>query len=57
MSPYVSSGKIGAEIECIMHSNLPKRPKNQINLVEQSRQQALRAYCRNIYCGKRYWSS
>ena len=32
-----------------MHVALPKRPINQFNLIQQSRQQALRAFYPNIY--------
>ena len=34
---------------CTMHVFWPKRPMNQKKLDQQSRQQALRAYCPNIY--------
>ena len=39
----------GAEIKCTVHLALPKRPINQFKLDRQNRQQALRAYCSNIY--------
>ena len=32
-----------------MHVALPKRPINYLKLDQQSRQQALRAFCPNIY--------
>ena len=32
-----------------VHVALPKRPINQLKLVQQSRQKELRAYCSNIY--------
>ena len=35
--------------ECTVDIVLPNRPTNQFKLVQQSRQQALRAYCTNIY--------
>ena len=44
----IPSWLVWEEIECTLHVALPQRPKN---LVQQSRQQALRVYCQNIYCG------
>ena len=41
-------GWSGAEIKCTVHIVLPKLPINQFKLDQQSRQQALRAYCPNI---------
>ena len=38
-----------AEIECAVYVPLPKWSINQFKPVQQSRQQALRAYCPNIY--------
>ena len=38
------------EIESTVHVDLPKRPINQFKPVHQSRQQALKTYCPNIYC-------
>ena len=32
-----------------MHAALPKQPINQFKLIQQSRQQTLRAYCPDIY--------
>ena len=46
----IPSWLVWAEIECTMHLALLKRPINQFKPVLQSRQQALRAYCPNIYC-------
>ena len=40
---------LGAEIMCMVHLDLPKWPINQFEPVEQSRHQALKAYCPNIY--------
>ena len=34
---------------CTVHVALPKRPMNQFQLVQQSRQQALKAYCPEIH--------
>ena len=42
-------GWSGAKIDCTVHVALPKRPTNQFDLVQQSRQHALRAYCPNLY--------
>ena len=39
----------GLCIKSTVHVSLPKRPKKQFNPVWQSRKQALRAYCPNIY--------
>ena len=50
------SGWSRAEIKCTVHVALPKRSINQFKLDKQSRQQALRAYCPNVYtmsCGVR----
>ena len=38
-----------AEVKCMLHVVLPKRPINEFKLDQQSRQQALKAYCPNIY--------
>jgi hypothetical protein len=40
---------LGIDIECMVHVALPKWLMNQFKPVQQSRQQALRAYCPNIY--------
>ena len=48
----IPSWPVWVEIKC-MHDSLPKRPKYQFKPVQQSRQQALRAYCSvgsNILC-------
>ena len=37
------------KIKCKVHVALPKRYTNQFKPVKQSRQQALRAYCPNLY--------
>ena len=39
----------GPEIEFMIHIPQPERPKSQFELLQQSRQQALRAYCPNLY--------
>ena len=39
----------GEGINITVHVALPKRPINQFYLVQQSRQQTLRAYCLDIY--------
>ena len=49
----ITSWLIWAQIECMMHVTCLKRPINQFKPVQQSNQQVLRAYCPNIYCGKR----
>ena len=38
----------GAEIKITLQVALPKQPTNKFQLDQQSRQQALRAYCPNI---------
>ena len=40
---------VWTSIECTVHVALPKWPINQFKPVQQSRQQALKAYCLNIY--------
>ena len=42
-------GWSGAENKCTVYVALPKRPINQFKLYQQSRQQAIRGYCSNIY--------
>ena len=37
-----------------VHVALPKWPISQLKLDQKSRQQALRAYCSNIYCEQRH---
>ena len=39
---------VWADIECIVRVALSKRPINHFKVVQQSRQQVLRAYCPNI---------
>ena len=41
---------IWAEIKCMVHVALLKRPINQLKPVHQRRQQAVRDYCHYIYC-------
>ena len=48
VNPFLP-GWSGAEIKCTVHVALPKWPINQFNLVQQSRQHALRAYFSTIY--------
>ena len=36
-------------IKCTIYASLPKQPINKFDLVQQSRQQGLRAYFPNIY--------
>ena len=38
-----------AEIQFLVPVSLPKRPTIQFKLVQQGKQQALRAYCPKIY--------
>ena len=45
----ISSWLVWTEIEFTVHVALPKLPISQFKPVQQSRQQALRAYCPNIY--------
>ena len=40
---------VWTEIEYTVHATLHKLPINQFKQVQHSRQQALRAYCPNIY--------
>ena len=47
-------GGYGAEIKCTVHVALPKWPISQFKLDQKSRQQVLRSYCFNIYCGQRH---
>ena len=42
-------GWSGVEIKCTVYVALSKQPLNQFKLDQKSRQQALRAYCPNIY--------
>ena len=51
MQWYICSfaGWSGAEIKCTIHLAMPKRPINQFEMNQQSRQLALRAFCPNIY--------
>ena len=50
----IPSSLVCAEIEYTGHVALSKQPINQFQLVQQSRQKALRAYCPNIYCARVY---
>ena len=50
---FMPSWLIWEEIECTGYVALPKQPINQFRLVQQSRKQALRAYCPDIYSGTR----
>ena len=51
MQWYICSfaGWSGAEIKCTIHLAMPKRPINQFEMNQQSRQLALRAFCPNIF--------
>ena len=44
----IPSWLVWEEIECTVHIAPPNRPINQFELVQQSRQQVLRAYCPNM---------
>ena len=48
-NPSFLAGLVRPEIECTLHFALTKQPTNQLKPVQQSRQQALRAYCPNIH--------
>ena len=45
----IASWMIWAEIKCTVPVALPKQPINQFNIIQQSRQQARRAYSSNVY--------
>ena len=45
----IPSWLIWAEIQSALYVGLPKRPKEWVQLVQQSIQKPLRAYCPNIY--------
>ena len=42
---------VWAEIESMVHVPQPKQPVNNFKPVQESRQRALRAYCRYTGCG------
>ena len=48
------SGWSVAEIKCTLQVALPKRSLNQFELVQQSRQEAQRAHCPNLYTVHNY---
>ena len=52
----IPSWLILAKIECTVHIALPKQPINQFKPLKQSRQQALGAYCLEIYTVIRYFT-
>ena len=45
----IPSQLVWAEIKCMLHVDLSKWPMKQLKPVQQSRQQALKVYCSNIY--------
>ena len=45
----IHSNSSWLEIQCTVHVALPKRPIKWFQLVSQSRQQVVKAYCPNVY--------
>ena len=50
----IPSWLVCAEIKCMVHITLPKKPIIQFKPVQQSRRQDLRAYCPNVYVLQHY---